>query len=159
MQEDTQLKWFATRAIRDKAYVLQYLGHEGIRHEGIADIRSLIFLHCSDSAIRHVRYDLYDRLMVYKDASRKEPQPVPDRVMKTFLLMAPFHEEPVIYLSIDDPHFFEGKRKRVTSGIFQGCEGIIRRIKGERRLIVKISDRAAIATPYIPRDCLEDLDQ
>lgn len=154
---EDRLKWFATRAIRDKSYVLKYLECEGIRHEGIADIKSLIFVQCSDAAIRQIRLELYDRLLIYRDAERREAQQIPDRVMQTFLIMSPFHDEPVIYLSIDDPHFFDGKHKRVKAGVFAGCEGIIKRIKGERRLIVRINDHAAIATPYIPQELLEEI--
>lgn len=158
MTAEVQRKWFATRAIRDKAYVIRFLDHERIPHEGIADIKTLIFVHCTDKQIQDIRSQLSDRLLVYRDAEKKRPQPIPDQVMNTFLIMAPFHDEPVIYLSIDDPEFFNGKRKRVISGLFRGCEGIIKRIKGERRLIVKINDRAAIATPYIPQEYLIDIE-
>lgn len=157
--QDVQLKWFAARVIRDKSYVVRYLESEGIRHEGISDIRTLLFVQCTDAAIRRLRYDLYDRVLIYRDSERREPQSIPDRVMQTFLIMAPYHDEPVIYLSVDDPGFFEGRRRRVVSGVFAGCEGIIRRIKGERRLIVRLSDRAAIATPYIPQEFLQDVEE
>lgn len=157
--QDVQLKWFAARVIRDKSYVVRYLESEGIRHEGISDIRTLLFVQCTDAAIRRLRYVLYDRVLIYRDSERREPQSIPDRVMQTFLIMAPYHDEPVIYLSVDDPGFFEGRRRRVVSGVFAGCEGIIRRIKGERRLIVRISDRAAIATPYIPQEFLQDVEE
>ena len=158
MKKDVQLKWFATRAIREKSYVLKYLEHEGLRHEGIADIRTLLFIQCTDATIRRIRYELYDRLLVYKDAKKLNPEPIPDQVMQTFLIMAPYHDDPVIYLPIDDPSFLQGPRKRVKAGLFAGCEGVIKRIKGERRLIVRINDRAAIATPYIRQEYLEDVE-
>ena len=156
--EENQKKWFATRAIRDKAYVIRFLDYERVPHEGIADLKTLIFVHCTDKEIQNIRYELSDKLLVYRDAEKKHPQPIPDQVMKTFLIMAPFHDEPVMYLSVDNPDFFNGKHKRVVSGVFRGCEGIIKRIKGERRLVVKINDRAAIATPYIPKEFLEDVE-
>lgn len=155
--KDASLKWFAARAIREKSYVLRYLEHEGIRHEGISDIRTLLFIQCTDDSIHRVKYELYDRLFVYRDAEKREPQPIPEEDIKTLLIMAPYHDEPVIYLPVDDKTFFAGKRKRVIKGIFAGCEGVIKRVKGERRLIVKVSDHGAIATPYIPQDFLEDI--
>lgn len=155
--EQDKLKWFAARMIRERSYVPRYLDHEGIAYSCIADIRSLIFIHTTDSRIQQVRYDLYDKMLVYRDAEKMAPQAIPDSVMNTFLLMAPFHDEPVIYLSVDDPAFFDGPVHRVKNGVFKGCEGVIRRIKGTRRLIVKVSDHAAIATPYIPQEKLEVL--
>ena len=157
-KQDEQLKWFATRTIREKSYVLRLLEYEGIRYVGISDIRTLYFIQCTDTTIHRLKFELYDKLLIYRDAEKREPQAIPDSVMQTFFVMAPYHDEPVIYLPVDDPGFFEGKRKRVISGIFKGCEGIIKRIKGERRLIVKLNDRAAVATPYIPREYLEDIE-
>ncbi len=159
MQADnSQLKWFAARMIKERTYVLKYLDTLHVKHTGIEDIKSLLFIHTTDSNINLIRSDLFDRVLFYRNAQKTAIEPVPDRVMNTFLIMEPFHDEPVIYLPVDDPHFFEGPRKRVKSGVFAGCEGIIKRIKGDRRLIVRISDLAAIATPYIPHDLLEDVE-
>lgn len=155
---DNSLKWFAARIIRDRSYVLTLLEHDGWDTAGISDIKTLIFLHGTQTSVESLRSELYDKVLFYRTADRKRVESIPDRVMQTFLIMSPFHDEPVIYLPVDDPGFFEGKRKRVVSGVFKGCEGVIRRIKGERRLIVRVSDRAAIATPYIPQEYLEDIE-
>lgn len=157
--QQNNLEWFATRAIKDRPYVLRYLEVQGVQTAGISDIKSLIFIHCPLSEARTLKSELWDRVLFYRGAESRDPQAIPDGVMNTFLLMAPFHKEPVIYLPVDKISFFEGQRKRVTKGAFKGCEGVIRRIKGERRLIVKLSDRAAIATPYIPQNYLEDIDE
>ena len=143
--------------INERSYVLKFLDINGIGHSGIEDLKSLLFIHCTEQTIYSLRHELYDHVLFYRNAGKTAIEPVPDRVMNTFLIMAPFHDDPVIYLSVDDPHFFDGPRKRVKSGLFAGCEGVIKRIKGERRLIVRISDRAAIATSYIPHDILEDI--
>lgn len=155
---DNQLKWFAARTIRERSFVLKYLDINGIRYSGIEDLKSLLFVRCTESTINTIRYELFDRVLFYRNAEKTAMEPVPDRVMSTFLIMEPFHDEPVIYLPVDDPHFFDGPRKRVKSGVFAGCEGVIKRIKGDRRLIVRLSDRAAVATPYIPHELLEDVE-
>lgn len=154
-----QLEWFATRAIKDRSYVLRYLDAQGIQTERISDIPSFIFVHCSKVQIRQLKSELWDRVLFYRGAGTNEPQAIPEQVMQTFLIMSPYHNEPVFYLPVDNPDFLTGRRKRVVKGVFAGCEGVVKRIKGERRLIVKLSDRAAIATPYIPREFLEDIDE
>ena len=143
--------------IRERSYVLKYLDVNGIRHSGIEDLKSLLFIRCTEQTVNSIRSELFDRVMFYRNADKTAIEPIPDRVMNTFLIMAPFHDEPVIYLAVDDPHFFDGPLKRVKSGIFAGCEGVIKRIKGDRRLIVRLSSKAAIATPYIPHELLEDI--
>ena len=154
---NSQLKWYAARIIRERAYVLKYLDSLSVEHAGIADLKSLLFIHTTGDRIALICSELFDRVLFYRNAARTCLEPVPDSVMSSFLIMAPFHDEPVIYLAVDNPQLFEGPRKRVKSGVFAGCEGVIRRIKGNRRLIVRISDRAAIATPYIPHELLEDI--
>lgn len=151
----SSLKWFAARAIVDRPYVLKYLECMGIEFSRIADIPNLLFLHCTRRTIFALRSELYDRVLFYKDPKRLEVQEVPERNMRSFLILAPFHGKPVIYLPVDDPAFFDGPCFKVLSGEFAGCEGTLKRIKGEKRLIIKVSDHAAIATPHIPARLLE----
>ena len=155
---EQQLKWYAARAIRERPYVLRYLENEKVTISYLADLPTMLFIRCTQTDIERLRSALYDRVLFYLDPERKSVQAIPDRVMKTFLLLAPYHEKPIIYLAVDDPTFFEGKRKRVIKGIFAGCEGVIRRVRGERRLIVRLSDHSAIATTYIPQEYLEDVE-
>lgn len=158
MKQDSSLKWFAARMIRDRSYVLRFLEHEGWETSQIADIPTLVFLHGTLHDAELLRSALYDKALFYRTPDKSRIESIPDPVMQTFLIMAPFHNQPVIYLPVDDPTFFEGKKKRVVAGPFKGCEGTIKRIKGERRLIVRLGDRAAIATPYIPKECLADVE-
>lgn len=153
---DTELKWFAARAIRERSYVLRYLECQGVQLSRISDLPTMLFLHCTQQTVRDLRYALYDRVLFYKDPERQEVQEIPERTMRTFLLLEPFHDQPVIYLPVDDPAIFEGPRMVVTEGVFRGCEGVLKRIKGEKRLLIKISDHAAIATPHIPARMLRE---
>lgn len=158
-QEEQQIQWFATKIVDNRLYVLKYLEKSKMETVRINDVPSLLFVKCTSQQICDLRYgDFKGYIYIYRKAGSYEPEPVPERVMNTFKILAPFHDEPVMYLAVDDPHFFEGKRKRVISGIFKGCEGVVKRIKGERRLIVRVSEKSAVATPYIPKEALEDID-
>lgn len=153
----SELKWFATRAIMDRSYVQKYLGMYGFEHSRIESIPSLFFIHTDACTLQKLRYgDLAGHIFIYRKAGSCEPDPVPAISVKTLSILASFRDENVIYLAVDDPKFFEGRRKRVIEGVFVGCEGVIKRIKGERRLVIKISEKAAIATSYIPKDHLVD---
>ena len=153
-----QKQWFAARLISGRSYASRYLECNGIETAVVADVPTLRFIHCDVRTIKALKIELYGHLMIYRKAGSMEPDPVPDDVMRSFLIMSPHHEEPVLFLSVNDPGIFKGTAKRVTKGIFAGCIGVIKRIKGDRRLIVKVSETAAIATPYIPQDFLEDVE-
>ena len=47
---------------------------------------------------------------------------------------------------------------RVVDGPYKGCVGYIKRIKGDRRLLVSVEGLALVATSYIPSVFLEKLD-
>lgn len=156
-QENKSLKWFAARVIRERAYVDKMLKIEKVETSGIADIPSLLFIRCTQGKIEELRRMLWDRMLFYRSADKSFVEPIPDEQMEVLRLLERLHDDPVILLSVEDLRLFEGPVMRVKSGIFAGCEGVIKRIKGDRRLIIKISDKAAVATPYIPREMMEEM--
>lgn len=62
-----------------------------------------------------------------------------------------------IPLIIYNKEFLTGQRVRVLDGPLKGAEGVVKRLKGDRRLIVSISGVAAVATSYIPPSNLEKI--
>ena len=59
-----------------------------------------------------------------------------------------------------DPFFRDVKSfYPVTGGIFKGAEGYIKRIQGNKRLVVSIEGVVAVATSYIPAVYLEKLEK
>ncbi|MFQ8804228.1 MAG: hypothetical protein ACLR1G_09415 [Alistipes indistinctus] len=46
---------------------------------------------------------------------------------------------------------------RVTEGQFKGIEGELIRIKGHKRVVIRLQDVAALATVYIPGNFLEKI--
>jgi transcription antitermination factor NusG len=53
--------------------------------------------------------------------------------------------------------FVPGDEVRVTGGPFKGAEGYIKRIRGNRRLVVALEGIIAVATTYIPGRFLEKM--
>lgn len=158
MDSKSGLKWYATRIIRERSYVLKLYECLGLETLKIADIPSFVFIRTDRCNIERLRYEIYDYALFYKNASRSEVESIPDRTIENFRILAPMHDKPVIYLPVDNKSFFDGPRFVVISGIFKGFEGTIKRIKGTKRLVVRVSDHAAFATPYIPADMLKPLD-
>lgn len=159
MDSKSELKWYATRIIRERSYVLKLYECLGFETLKIADIPSFVFVRTDRQNIERLRYEIYDYVLFYKNANRTEVESISEKAISNFRILAPIHDKPVIYLPVDDKSFFDGPRFVVTSGLFKGFEGTIKRIKGTKRLVVRVSDYAAFATPYIPSDMLKPLDE
>lgn len=52
-----------------------------------------------------------------------------------------------------------GQRVRVSGGQFKGMEGYLKRIRGNKRLVVTIDGVCSIATAYIPKDYIEVIEE
>ena len=109
---------------------------------------------------RKVQRWLTDRAILYTrhcDDGRRRPYAIPDREMNVFMLVASSGETGLEYFGDVDRKFEEGQRVRVTDGPFRGAEGSIQRIHGDRRLLVSIRGICAVATTYIPKAFLEEI--
>ena len=65
------------------------------------------------------------------------------------------YEEQIVYLDPIATALQKGDRVRVTGGIFEGVEGVIIRVKGDRRVSVCIQGVMAVATAYIHPSLIE----
>ena len=87
-----------------------------------------------------------------KNYSDSTPVIVPDRQMRDFMFLVTFSEQVIPLI----PHKLkQGDRVRVIKGELKGLEGELIRIKGHKRVVVRISDMLAVATTYIPASYLE----
>ena len=94
----------------------------------------------------------------YRDPQRKNPGRIDEDQMRNFMLVTSAPEDCLIPLDEVSYDFLQGQRVRVTGGIFEGAEGVIKRIKGDRRLIVSITGVTCIATAFIHPSLLEPVE-
>ena len=121
-------------------------------------VPSLLFACCTRSELLAFKKDHNDCLMLYRCADTAEPAPIPEEEMRLFILVTSATEgEDVDLLGPDkrDFDFHSGDRVRVTEGPFQGAEGVIKRIKKDRKLIVIVRGVVAVAISNIPGAFLE----
>lgn len=90
--------------------------------------------------------------------TQKEIIRVPDRQMENFMRVAAAADERVMFLEYGNYLDKVGHRVRVTQGYFAGVEGVIKRIKNNRRVVVKIDGVAAVAIANVPSEYLEVID-
>ena len=85
------------------------------------------------------------------------PVVIPLKQMQMFMMVSSGDQEGLEYFASDDFDWRKGERVRVIDGRFKGLEGEIKRINGNKRLVVAIEGICAVATTYIPRCFLEKL--
>ena len=127
------------------------------RHVRRPVINSLMFFRSSESRAIGVESRLSDRVILYRHQRRGAPYAIPDHEMDIFILVTSTGETGLDYFGDADPSFVEGQRVRVTDGPFRGAEGCIKRIHGDRRLLVTIRGICAVATTYIPKAFLKEI--
>ena len=79
---------------------------------------------------------------------------VPDRQMENFIRVASVEDERVKFLEYGDFLAQPGKRVRIADGFFAGVEGVIKRIKNNKYVVVQIDGVAAVAITYVPQQSL-----
>lgn len=167
--------WYALKVFYNRVFELEkQLSQEGVRsyiplsyEEAIVGgkkirkckpaVSSLLFMRQSEPYLLELQGRLKAScpFMAYYDRETKKPAVIADREMETFMRITSTDLPGVEYFSDEAIDYRSGDKVRVTGGPFQGAEGYIKRIKGNRRLIVALEGIIAVATTYIPGCFLE----
>lgn len=83
---------------------------------------------------------------------------VPDRQMENFIHVVSTKNERVRFLEYNTEFMAKpGRRVRITDGDFKGAEGVIKRIKKHRCVVVQIEGVAAVAITFVPTAWIEEI--
>ncbi len=142
---------------------MRYVNIEGKhpRHRELKPaISNLIFVHSCQRIItelkmtrrevaplRYMMHPVYDERQNYL---RHDILTVPDKEMDNFIKVASVHDDRVFY--IDNLEFAgkPGQRVKVMEGDFAGVEGIIKRVKKNKCVVVQIENVVAVAIAFLP---------
>ncbi len=171
------LQWYAIRVTYSREMKLNaYLDSLGIttflpmRHVAGAGIHAgkmrLVPVIHNLLFVQSTREDL-DKLKHYNavamnmryimDKSERCPIVIPDEQMHNFIAVSGTNDEQLIYLSNEEISMKVGDCVRITGGAFKGVEGELLRIKGDRRLVVRLNGFMAVATAFIHPKFLEKI--
>ena len=127
------------------------LGRKTIR---VPLIHGMIFIH-TDKATSFSLLNEYSLNMVYlKDIEGRGSLIVPDKQMEDFMFLLDFSPEGIEILNKD---LKRGDRVRVIKGPLVGLEGELVRLRGHKRVVIRLEGVASIATSYIPGSFLEKI--
>lgn len=82
---------------------------------------------------------------------------VPDGQMENFMRVASVTDDRVLFSDASTFVGKEGMRVLVTGGDFEGVTGVIRRVKGMKRVVVEIQGVAMVAIAFVPSAYLQPL--
>ncbi|MBQ9576814.1 MAG: UpxY family transcription antiterminator [Muribaculaceae bacterium] len=131
----------------------------------IPAIRNLIFVKSSRETLTRLKMSNAGfepmRYMTRKSLTdgRNEIIYVPDKQMDNFMRVASIPDDRIIVLDNADFINKVGKRVEITEGYFAGVEGVIKRIKRNKHVVVQIDGVAAVAIAFVPASCLSFIDK
>ena len=118
-------------------------------------IHGMIFIR-TDKATSFSLLNEYSLNMVYlKDIEGRCSLVVPDKQMKDFMFLLDFSPEGI---EVFDNNLRRGDRVRVVKGPLVGLEGELVRLRGHKRVVIRLEGVASIATSYIPGSFLEKIE-
>ena len=125
------------------------LGRKTIR---VLLIHGMIFIHTDKATSFSLINDHGLNIVYLKDIEGRHSLIVPDKQMQDFMFLLDFSEDAVQVLN---ENLRQGDRVRVIKGEFAGIEGELIRIKGHKRVVVRLEGAFSLATTYIPGSYLE----
>ena len=170
-KEKVQLiKWFAAKTkFSAEKKIKQFLERLGIEHyipfrtvkkeKGGKQVKvekpvipNLIFIHSDYNTCLSLVNEYKLSMNYLLNLETRQLLVVPDKQMQDFMFLLDFSEDAVQVLN---ENLRQGDRVRVIKGEFAGIEGELIRIKGHKRVVVRLEGAFSLATTYIPGSYLE----
>lgn len=124
-------------------------------------IHNLIFVRSTRQQLTELKMTKREleplRYMMNNAESGGDIMVVPDKQMENFIRVASVEDDTVMYLDNDSYINKVGRHVRITDGQFKDVEGVIKRIKKNRYVVVQIEGVAAVAITYVPACWLKDI--
>lgn len=122
-------------------------------------IHNLIFVFMDEGSMKEYKATTTMPVRYIMNRETRRPLTVPQRQMDSFMAIAGTYDENIVYLNPKPGDFAVGDRVRVMGGIFEGAEGVLTRVKGDRRVVVNIEGVVAVASAFIHPSFLEKIDK
>ena len=135
---------------------------EEFHRELVPAINNLIFVRSTQERISGLKRsnEVLEPLRYMMDLTAEEAHvimTVPDRQMDNFMRVATKTDESVMFLDEKSIVGKEGKRVKIMGGAFEGVEGVIRRVKRCKRVVVEIEGVASVAIAHVPVGLLKEI--
>ena len=92
-----------------------------------------------------------------KSPTKNPPLVISDSAMDNFIRLTSIHNPHIIPVTSENIKYKLGDEVVITEGDFKDIRGMVTRIAGQQRVVVKLFDGCLVATAYIPTDALSFL--
>ena len=123
----------------------------------VPSIHNLIFFHIEPSLMKKYKAETKLPIRYIMNPATKSPVIVPEREMNNFIAVAGTYEDQLEYITPKPGQFSRGDRVRILGGPFEGAEGVLKRVKGDSRVVVSVTGLVAVVTTSIHPSLLEKL--
>lgn len=169
---DNELRWYVANTCRQEKKIKQRLNTMGIENfipfqqiarkiHGVDKlievpvIPNLVFIHTTLKTCMSLIQDYAFNMRYLRDRETGNFLIVPDKQMNDFMFLLDFSKEMV---EVVNENLKKGDKVRVIKGDFAGIEGELVRVKGHKRVVVRLEGVVSLATAYIPGSFLEKIE-
>ena len=137
-------------------------GNVELQRELVPAISNLIFVRSKQERITELKRtnEVLEPLRYMLDFTNGDGpviMTVGDREMENFMRVASKTDDSVMFLDENTIVGKEGKRVKIMGGAFEGVEGVIRRVKRCKRVVVEIEGVASVAIAHVPVGLLKEV--
>jgi len=119
-------------------------------------IPGYVFIYTDPKTSINLTRKLAFSMRYLKEPNTYQPVTIPEKQLQDFIFLLTFSEE---HTQLVPCTLKRGDRVRIIKGDFSGIEGELVRIKGHKRVVVRLDGVAAVATTYLPASFLAPVGQ
>jgi transcription antitermination factor NusG len=165
--------WFAAKVkYQTEKKIRNYLQEQGIEHyipfhKTVIErdgrkrkverpvINCFAFVHTDKATAFSIPTEMHLTMNYIRDIDTGQLLVIPDKQMEDFMFVLDFSEDAI---RLDNKNLKRGDKVRVIKGPFAGIEGELVRVKGHKRVVVRLEGIFSLATTYIPPSFLEKIE-
>ena len=169
---DNELHWYVANTCRQEKKIKQRLDSMGIENfipfqqiarkiHGVDKlievpvIPNLVFIHTTFKSCMSLIQEYAFDMRYLRDRETGNFLIVPDKQMNDLIFLLDLSKEMV---EVVNENLKKGDKVRVIKGDFAGIEGELIRVKGHKRVVVRLEGVVSLATAYIPGSFLEKIE-
>ena len=137
-----------------KTVVIEYKGRKKKKERPV--VPCIIFVHTTYATALSLPVESGYSMSYIRNLDTKKIQIIPDKQMEDCMFLFSMSNKT---FKVGNANLRRGDKVRVIRGPFMGIEGELVRIKGHKRVVVRLEGVFSIMTTYIPEECLERIEE